>query len=141
MIPNAPSIVNEGYNPVAFAPALPADAKAELQEFFSVWGKCPVVAEEKLEAYAILTAMGPTYLWFQLYELQNIAESFGLTQQEVETAMTEMALAAIKTMQGAGLSPTEVMDLVPSKPLSEEEAHIKQAYHTRLENMYQKLKS
>lgn len=141
MIPNAPAIIAAGYNPVAFAPGLPPAARAELLDLFGVWGQCPEVAEEKLEAYAILTAMGPTYLWFQLYELQTIAESFGLTRPEVETGLAAMVVAAVKTMQTAGLSPAEVMDLVPVKPLGEEEAAIKQAYHTRLEGLYQKLKS
>jgi pyrroline-5-carboxylate reductase len=141
MIPNAPSIVNEGYNPVAFALALTAADKAELLGLFAAWGKCPEVAEEKLEAYAILTAMGPTYLWFQLYELQSVAESFGLTRSEVEAGLSEMVAATVKTMSTAGLSPAEVMDLVPVKPLSEEEATIKGFYHARLEALYKKLKS
>jgi pyrroline-5-carboxylate reductase len=141
MIPNAPSIVNEGYNPVAFASALTKADRAELLELFGWLGKCPEVAEEKLEAYAILTAMGPTYLWFQLYELQSMVEAFGLTPQEAQAGLSEMAVAAVKTMALSGLPPAEVMDLVPVKPLGEEEAAIKGFYHARLETLYKKLKS
>jgi pyrroline-5-carboxylate reductase len=140
MIPNAPSIVNEGYNPVAFAPTLAEADRAELLGLFGMLGKCPEVAEEKLEAYAILTAMGPTYLWFQLYELQSIAESFGLTRQEVGVGLSEMAAAAVKTMSLSGLASAEVMDLVPVKPLGEDETAIKGFYHARLEALYKKLK-
>ena len=52
VIPNAPSVVNFGFNPVAFAPALTAADKAELTALLSPLGECPEVAEEKLEAYA-----------------------------------------------------------------------------------------
>ena len=36
------------------------------------------VPEEELEAYALIPAMGPTCLWFQPYELEKSAGSFGL---------------------------------------------------------------
>ncbi|MFQ5354347.1 MAG: pyrroline-5-carboxylate reductase family protein, partial [Thermodesulfobacteriota bacterium] len=77
MSPNAPSIVNAGFNPVAFYGGFTATEKKEVIERLSVLGRCPVVEEEKLESYAILTAMGPTYLWFQLYELERLGREFG----------------------------------------------------------------
>ncbi|HSD82694.1 MAG TPA: hypothetical protein VLG46_02490 [Anaerolineae bacterium] len=110
-------------------------------ELLSVLGDSPEVDEAKLEAYAILTAMGPTYLWFQLYELQAIAESFGLTPQEVTTGLEAMVMGAARTMTAADLPPAGVMDLIPVKPLGEDEAAIKGFYHTRLEALYTKLKS
>jgi pyrroline-5-carboxylate reductase len=104
-------------------------------------GKCPEVDEGKLEAFAILTAMGPTYLWFQLHELRKIAESFGLSGQEAETGLAEMVAGAVKTLLGSGLTAEEVMDLIPVRPLGEDEANIKAAYHSRLESLYAKLKN
>jgi pyrroline-5-carboxylate reductase len=141
MIPNAPSIINEGYNPVVYHPALTGTDKESLLALFKVLGDCPEVAEEKLESYAILTAMGPTYLWFQLYELQSLGRQFGLTDQELHEGMPKMIAGAVKTMFEAGLSPQEVMDLIPVKPLGEEEANIANAYRSKLMGLYQKLKS
>ena len=141
MIPNAPSIVGEGYNPVAFSPDFP---RAEAKEFLKIMkplGDFPEVEEAKLEAYAIITAMGPTYLWFQLYELQAIGESFGLTSQEISAGLEAMVMGAARTMTTAQLSPAGVMDLIPVKPLGEDEAAIKGFYHTRLEALYAKLKN
>jgi pyrroline-5-carboxylate reductase len=140
MIPNAPSIVGAGYNPVAFSAGLAAAERAELAGMWSALGECPEVAEDKLEAYAILTAMGPTYLWFQLYELQAIGRSFGLTPQEVEAGVAAMTLGAVKTMAESGLAPEAVMDLIPSKPLGEDEATVKGLYRSKLEAMFKKLK-
>jgi pyrroline-5-carboxylate reductase len=141
LIPNAPSIINEGYNPVAFSTGLNAAERAVLCELLNVLGDSPEVDEAKLEAYAILTAMGPTYVWFQLYELRAIGEAFGLTFQEVSAGLEAMVMGAARTMTAAGLPSAGVMDLIPVKPLGEDEAAIKGFYHTRLEALYAKLKS
>ena len=141
LIPNAPSIVNAGYNPVAFSTGLSAAERALLCEMLNLLGDSPEVDEAKLEAYAILTAMGPTYLWFQLYELKAIGESFGLTPQEVTAGLEAMVMGTARTMTAAHLAPEGVMDLIPVKPLGEDEAAVKNFYHTRLEAVYAKLKS
>lgn len=141
MNPNAPSIVNKGFNPVIFAPAIPAAEKAELLAFLTVLGQCPEIPEEHLEAYAIVTAMGPTYLWFQLYELLELAQSFGLSPQDAQTGMNAMVNGAAATMFDSGLPPAQVMDLVPVKPLGEDEATIKNLYQTKLTGLFKKLKS
>jgi pyrroline-5-carboxylate reductase len=141
LIPNAPSIIGEGFNPISFSGALSQEERAEISVLMNALGKCPEVDEGKLEAYAVLTAMGPTYLWFQLHELQKIAESFGLSRIEAETGVAEMVAGAGKTLFGAGLTAEEVMDLIPVKPLGEEEGNIKAAYHTKLESLYAKLKN
>ncbi len=140
MIPNAPSFVNEGYNPVAFSDSFTGKEKKRWLRFFSALGDCPEVAEEKLEAYAVITAMGPTYLWFQIRELQNLARSFGMTPADAEDAVYAMASGALVTLYESGLSPEEVMDLVPVKPLSEEEENIKNIYRKKLQGLYGKLK-
>jgi pyrroline-5-carboxylate reductase len=59
VLPNAPSLVGAGFNPVAFADGLPPEARAEIETLLDGAGAHPVVPEEKLEAYAILAAMGP----------------------------------------------------------------------------------
>lgn len=141
MIPNACSIINHGFNPVAFSASLNEEEKKELLRILAFIGNCPEVDEGKLEAYAIVTAMGPTYLWFQLYELEKIGESFGLTSQEARSAVSWMAEGSAMTMNESGLSPDEIIDLIPVKPLGEEEENIKSIYHTKLEALFDKLKS
>ncbi|GAK56648.1 NADP oxidoreductase coenzyme F420-dependent [Candidatus Vecturithrix granuli] len=141
MNPNAPSIVNKGFNPVIFSPAIPAAEKAELLEFFEILGQCPEIQEEQLEAYAMITAMGPTYLWFQLYELLELAQSFGLSAQDAQTGIAAMVNGAVAAMFEAGLTPAQVMDLIPVKPLGEDETTIKDMYQTKLNALFKKLKS
>jgi pyrroline-5-carboxylate reductase len=141
MNPNAPSIVNAGYNPVAFSITMGNSEKAAVLELFQPLGDCPEVSEELLESFAITTAMGPTYFWFQLYELQELAKSFGISPDTLKDALPKMLNGATKTMFESGLTPAEVMDLVPVKPLGEEESAIKGFYQNRLSALYKKLKS
>jgi len=140
VIPNAPSVMGLGFNPVAFAPAFSADDRAEVIALLAPLGECPEVAEEKLEGYAVLSAMGPTYLWFQLQALREVAAGFGLSEAEVAPAMKRMVCGGTRTLLESGLTPGEVMDLIPVKPLAEMEAQVSEMYRTRLPAIYQKIK-
>jgi pyrroline-5-carboxylate reductase len=141
LIPNAASVIGEGYNPVAFSGALNRQEKEEILDLLSALGKCPEVAENKLEAYAIITAMGPTYYWFQWQELRSLAEAFGMTSVEAQEGIAEMVSGAANTLFRSGMSPEEVIDLIPVKPLGEEETVIKAMYESKLRPLYEKLKN
>jgi pyrroline-5-carboxylate reductase len=140
VIPNAPSIIGAGFNPVAFAPGLPADAKALVLRLLAPLGESPEVAEHKLEAYAVISAMGPTYFWYQLNALREQAATFGLTPAESGHALERMLTGAAKTLFDSGLSPTEVLSLVPSKPLADVEPQVLSMIRSRLPETYQKLR-
>jgi len=138
-IPNAPSIVNRGYNPVSFSAHLDRKDRHDLLYLFRVWGACPEVPEETLEAYAILTGMGPTYLWYQLSKLEELAVAFGLDSAAAREAIAAMVEGAAGTMVDSGLEGAEVMDLVPSKPMAPVEENMKDAYDRLLRDLYRKL--
>lgn len=140
VLPNAPSLIGQGYNPVSFGPALTAADRSDLKRLLEPLGDCPEVAEEKLEAYAVLTAMGPTYLWFQLQVLREVAAGFGLSEAEITPALKRMVCGGTRTLLESGLTPAEVMDLIPVKPLAEMEAQVTEMYRTRLPAIYQKIK-
>ena len=138
-IPNAPSIVNRGYNPIAFASGLPEPARERLRDLFSCWGAAPEVPERDLEAYAVLTGMGPTYFWYQLYELADLGQSFGLAPEAVTTSLSVMVEGTWRTMSESGLSPADVMDLIPVRPLAAIEPGVREAYVTTLSGLHRKL--
>jgi pyrroline-5-carboxylate reductase len=138
--PNAPSVVGAGFNPIVFGPALSAADRAKVVALFAPLGDSPEVAEEKIEAFAVFTAMGPTYLWFQLQALRELAVSFGLTETEAHAGLKRMVCGSARTLVESGLGPTEVMDLVPVKPLTEMEPQVLEFYRTRLPALFQKIK-
>jgi len=140
MIPNAPSIVGAGFNPSAFSSALGVAEKASLMDFFKTLGDCPEVAERDLEAYAVLAAMGPTYFWFQWEELENLGAAFGLEREAARKALSATIGGAAQTYFHSGLTGGEVMDLIPVKPLKDDEEDIRSKYRTRLGPLYDRIK-
>ncbi len=140
MIPNAPSMVLCGYTSVVFSQGLESRDRAPISTLLELLGSYSEVPEEDLEAYAVISAMGPTYLWFQLYELEKIGVSFGLSPERAADAVRKMAEGTVKTMSWSHLAPEQVMDLVPVRPLGEDEAAIREMYWKRLPALYQKLK-
>ena len=139
VLPNAPSIVHAGFNPVAFADHLPADARAEIEALLDGLGAHPVVPEKTLEGYAILAAMGPTYFWFQWQALRELVAPFGLEPADGDRALRAMLDGAVRTFFDAGLTAEQVLDLVPVKPLAEAEPQIRQAYADVLPRLHAKL--
>jgi pyrroline-5-carboxylate reductase len=140
MIPNAPSIVGQGFNPIAFSSVLTRDDRDVVTQLLTPLGDCVETAEEKLEAYAVLSAMGPTYFWPQCYELIALGESFGLTGAEAALALQRMLAGTMATIRESGLDAAAVQDLIPVKHLAELEPIIREAYRTKLKAVYEKIR-
>jgi pyrroline-5-carboxylate reductase len=140
-IPNAPSVINAGFNPIAFSQALTELDRSNILNVVSHLGQCPVVPDEDLEAYAVVTAMGPTYFWFQWAELLNVAKHCGLSETDAKSGIASMIVGAVRTMFDSGMTEDAVFDLIPVKPLNEEEGTIRSIYKSKLESLYEKLRS
>lgn len=140
MIPNATSFINEGVNPVTFAAGFNETEKAEVLDLLQLLGTTFEVAETKLEAYAILSAMLPTYFWFQWKELTKLGDPMGLTEEESSVAVHQTLQAAINLYFESGLSPEQVMDLIPVKPIGESQPQIAEIYQSKLLGLFEKIK-
>ena len=107
---------------------------------FNNLGKTPEVTEEKLEAYAIITAMGPTYFWPQWLQLQKLGQDFGLTDEELRIAMPSMLNSSVDILYHSEFSSEEVLDLIPVYPLKDNEVEINQIFQNKLTGLHNKLK-
>ncbi len=140
MIPNAPSIVGKGYNPTAFGEALGEQDRAALRDCLAGLGECVEVPEAHLEVYAVVSAMGLTFLWPQLDMLTSLAETSGLSRQAAWDGIEKMLAGAVATMRDSGLTSAEVQDLVPVKPVAEETNAFVSAAKPKLEGLLAKLR-
>ena len=136
IIPNAPSAIGAGYNPVCFGDAIDPETKEALIALFAPWGEQPEVAEEDLEAYAVVSAMGPTYFWYQIQMLRDLGVSFGLRQEAADEAIARMLDGAVRCLLERG---PESMDLIPVRPLQDLEPAVKNAYEEKLRGVFGKL--
>jgi pyrroline-5-carboxylate reductase len=140
LIPNATSYINEGYNPVTFADVFDPSNKKEIIDLLSSLGTTFEVSEEKLESYAILSAMLPTYFWFQWRELGEIGGKIGLSDEESKKSIYDTIIASLDLMYKSGLSASDVIDLIPVKPIGEHEPQISEIYKTKLIGLFEKIK-
>lgn len=140
MIPNATSFANIGYNPVCFANAIGEFEKKQVLDVLSALGKTFETKECKLEAYALVSAMLPTYFWFQWNELEKLSKEMGLSDKESRETIYETLKASIDLMYKSNLSFAEVVDLIPVKPIGEFEEQIKAIYKEKLIGLFNKIK-
>lgn len=140
MIPNAPSAVGRGYNPVSCSAEVDTETFNALAHLFSPWGEFPRVFEGDLEAYAIVSAMGPTYMWFQWQELRKLAVEFGLEPGTADKALLATLIGSAELLLAHDRAPGPVMDMVPVKPLKQDEDAFRSAYSARLKALYEKLR-
>jgi pyrroline-5-carboxylate reductase len=140
MNPSASSYINEGINPVCYAPGITDAGRKKLEKVFELLGSMPVVEEPKIEAYAMISAMGHTYFWFQLQKLKELAMSFGMDEMEAEKVISGMMEGTCNTLFKAGLTYPAVTDLVPVKPLGPSEETIRDLYDQYLPPLFNKIK-
>ena len=140
LIPNATSIINEGYNPIWFAPTFPSDEKDIVLQMLDFLGTSLEVDENKLEAYAVISAMAPTYFWFQWDKLVELGIEFGMGHYESREAVLQSMYGSLETFFNSNMLPDDVMDLIPVKPIGEHEKEIETIYETCLRELYQKIK-
>jgi pyrroline-5-carboxylate reductase len=140
LIPNATSFINEGYNPVCFSSYFTRNEKRHVLDLLKLMGNTFQVPEEKLESYAIMSAMLPTYFWFQWKELMAIGNQIGLSENECKDSIQETIIASLNLMFKSDLSSAKVIDLIPVKPIGEHETQISEIYRTKLTALYEKIK-
>ena len=140
MNPNAGTYVNRGLNPVCFAQKANKTVIREFTGVFEKLGKIPIVREDQMEAYAVISAMGHTYFWFQLQQLKELAQTYGLSEKEANETISVMLMGTADTLFHSGLKYEDVVNLVPVKPMAPHETAIKEFYETSLNGIYQKIK-
>ncbi len=141
VIPNAPSVIRKGYNLIALSGCEKDNEKhRSFIRLMKHFGHLAETSEDKLEAYALITGMGPTYFWFQFHELLNLAVEMGLTEEEARKAIAAMVKGSVEILLESDLSYEEVMDLIPFHPLVHHSEKIKSFYREVIGKLYQKMK-
>ena len=141
MNPSAPNIINQGMNPTAFSQTTEDKDKDYIMELFSTVGNTFIVEESKIEAYAVICAMGSTYFWYQLQLLSELGMEYGLEETEAKRVITDLMKGTMSSLFESGIEPSQVMDLVPVKPMGEYEDVIKGYYREKLDEIYGRIKT
>ncbi|UCG28041.1 MAG: NAD(P)-binding domain-containing protein [Bacteroidales bacterium] len=140
MIPNATSIINKGYNPVSFSASISNDEKTSLLDLLKVLGKTFEVKESSLEGYAIVSAMLPTYFWFQWMKMEEIAIQTGIPEADINRIIGSTLRRSLKLFYKSNMTHEEVIDLIPVKPIGDNEEEIERILETKLLGLYEKIR-
>ncbi len=140
MIPNATSYIGKGYNPVCFHTSISGVGKEKLLKIFKKLGKTLEIEEPMLEGYAMISAMLPTYFWFQWKKMEEIAGEMGFDEAEAKKVIYGTLKRSLQLYYKSGLTPEEVMDLIPVKPIGEHEDQIREIYEDKLFGLFDKIR-
>lgn len=140
LIPNATSYINKGYNPITFSDGVTDQDKQSLLELLRALGYTFETDERKLESFAIISALLPTYFWFQWDELEKIGTTVGLEPKEAKEAIRQTLLAATQLFYNPDLTYDEVINLIPVKPVAEHEKLIRECFSNNLLPLFEKIK-
>ncbi|MBN2864082.1 MAG: hypothetical protein JXN62_13025, partial [Bacteroidales bacterium] len=64
----------------------------------------------------------------------------GLTEEESQKSIFKTTIASLDLMYKSSLTPAEVIDLIPLKPIGEHELQIREFYRTKLTGLFEKIK-
>lgn len=139
-LPNAATSAGKGYNPVAWSASLSEADRAFAKGFLSPLGDMPEVEESNIETYAVLSAMGPTYLWPLLDEMIVSGVRYGLAPDEAARLVSRMAVACAGMVETSGKDYAARMNMIPSKPMADIEEDLRGLFRTKLDAIHAKLK-
>lgn len=140
-LPNAPSAIGAGFNPIAFGDGVPSADRTATAELLTALGEVVEVREQLIEAFAVLCAMGPTYFWPLMDEMARLGAEFGLEPDAARNLVSRMVAGSADLYGERERGYAELMDMVPLKPMAEDEASLRGTFAARLGGMHRKLTS
>jgi pyrroline-5-carboxylate reductase len=138
MNPNAPSVIGKGFNPIAFSSDFDENRKKDVLAVFAPLGRLPVVDDKLIDAFAVITAMGATYLDYQIGLLKEMAGTFGIPEDLARDGIISLAEGIAETVL-SGAHGENPYDLVPVRPLKDIEDQVRTAYRTVLQQRFDML--
>jgi pyrroline-5-carboxylate reductase len=118
--PNSPSLVGEGFNPVTYGRHATGAARALVDAFLAVLGKSPEIADDRMNAYTALTAVGPTYFLPLFDALITVALEAGLDRGAAVEAAVATARGTAALVERRAVPPGELKLITGLRPLKDE---------------------
>jgi pyrroline-5-carboxylate reductase len=118
--PNSPSLVGEGFNPVTYGRHATGAARALVDAFLAVLGASPVIADDRMNAYTALTAVGPTYFLPVLDALIAVGLEAGLDRAAAVEAAVATARGTADLVARRAESPAQLKLITGLRPLKDE---------------------
>lgn len=118
--PNSPSLVGEGFNPVTYGRHATGPARALADALLGALGRSPVIADDRMNAYTALTAVGPTYFLPVFDALIAVALEAGLDRRAAVEAAAATARGTADLVERRPESPAQLKLITGLRPLKDE---------------------
>lgn len=122
VMPNAPSLVGEGMNLVAFPGDTQAADREQVTALLNLLGRWQEVSDPAMNAWCALCAVGPTYLLPLLDALAAAASATGVPREQALAAVAQLAIGTGRLMATTGRDPDDLKQLISLRTLAEPEA-------------------
>jgi len=141
VMPNISSMVGSGFNVFCFGRHISSVDKEWVRAMLSVLGKHEEVDEEMIEAYTVLSAMGPTYFLPFVDELIQFGASNGLSYQEARRAVASTVRGTAELVLGVDRPVEELKNMIGSQPLKAREEELRTLMKEQVNRTLQELKT
>jgi len=118
--PNSPSLVGAGFNPVSYGRHATGAARDLTDAFLTLLGQSPVIADDRMNAYTALTAVGPTYFLPVFDALIALAMESGLDRRAAVEAAVATARGTADLVERRPEAPSQLKLITGLRPLKDE---------------------
>jgi pyrroline-5-carboxylate reductase len=122
LMPNSPSRVGEGMNPVAFGRFVTADTRAWVLHLLAHWGDTLEVPDALMNLCVGLAGAAPTYILSVIEALTEAGVAGGLPWTDARRLAAGVVCGSAALVLETGESPEALKGLTPLQPLREAEA-------------------
>ncbi len=120
IMPNTPTLVGQGMNPVCFGKQMSAWGREQVRDLLVVWGETTKIADEQMNLCTGLTGAAPRYIFAVIEALAEAAVAGGLSREEGIRMATQVTVGSALAVLQSCLTLDELKALTPLQPLDEE---------------------
>lgn len=113
-MPNTPAMVGEGMTGLAKNDLVSPQEAQELEELFSSFGSCQLLAEDMMDAVVAVSGSSPAYIFMLLEALADGAVLEGMARDQAYKFAGQAVLGSAKLLLETGLHPGILKDMVCS---------------------------
>jgi len=122
VMPNTAALVGEAINLVAFGTRVTEGQRKPLVQLLDLLGEWFEVADEQMDAWCALCAVGPTYIFPVIDALASAASSHNLPTEKALYAAAQVVAGAARLSQRSSRTLSELKQMISLRTLREDHA-------------------
>jgi pyrroline-5-carboxylate reductase len=122
VMPNTPALVGEAMNLVVFGSGVRQAERERVSRLLDHLGKWQEVADEGMDLWCALCAVGPTYILPVVDALAAAAAARGLAPEKALAAAAQMVAGTARMVLDSGRTPEQLKQMIGLRTLKEDDA-------------------